>query len=337
MPLMVREVDLSAEMPRLVDVFNEGFGVAIPRERFEWLYQRNPDGAATAWFVVDDRNDAIAGCTAVFPRRIQVRGQSTPTLAWNCGDFCILPRYRAGAAAIKLRQAARDAVRGGVVPFLYAHPNDRMLQIHLRVGHQPLGRMIRLARPTMIKRDSLAGRIGTIALRAARHDRFWPGGDDHRCVSGELPAGIDALFDAVRPRLGTALIRDSRYLSWRFVDCPMGDFRFIVTRRKGEITGYLVYESKRGQLNIKDWLGIDARAVRALFTGAVDEACKIDAASASVTLLETHRDLPVIRRAGFVRRPETSTAITYAADSVPWRPDVTSADAWYMTVGDRDI
>jgi hypothetical protein len=336
-PLTVREVDLAVEMPQLVDVFNRGFNAEIPRERFEWLYRRNPDGPATAWFVVDDRNGEIAGCTAVFPRRIQVRRQARPSLAWNCGDFCIMPRYRAGAAAIKLRQAAKEGVDAGASPFLYAHPNERMLQIHLRVGHQPLGKMIRLARPTAVRGSGVVNRLGTLALRAARHDRLWRGGDECEVVSGSLAADVDDLFERMRRCVGTALVRDGRYLSWRFGECPVGDYRFILARRGGRVSGYLAYGLAGGQLNVKDWLGLDARAVRALFSAAVDEACRADASSASVTLLETHRDLPVIRRTGFLPRPEVSTAITYAAESLAWRADVMSADAWYMTVGDRDV
>jgi hypothetical protein len=77
--------------------------------------------------------------------------------------------------------------------------------------------------------------------------------------------------------------------------------------------------------------------VRTLFSAAIDQACAINAASASVTLLETHRDRSLIRSLGFATRPETSTSITYAPEYLPWRADVISADAWYMTVGDRDV
>lgn len=336
MGLIVREVDLATEMPVLVDVFNRGFNVNIPPERFEWLYRRNPDGPSTAWFVVDDRSNDVAGCTAVFPRRISVRGQQNPALAWNCGDFCIMPRYRAGAAAIKLRQAARDGVDAGVSPFLYAHPNDRMLQIHLRVGHQPLGRMIRMARPTRVPANRPLSGIGTLALRAARPERLLVR-DECEIVTGALPAALDDLFDRLRPTLGTALVRDVRYLTWRFIECPIADYRFVVSRRKGNVTGYLVYGITNGQLNIKDWLGADTRAVRSVFTAAVDQACAADATSASVTLLETHRDRHLIRRLGFAVRPETSTSITYASQRLPWRGDVMSPNAWYMTVGDRDV
>ena len=70
---------------------------------------------------------------------------------------------------------------------------------------------------------------------------------------------------------------------------------------------------------------------------SASEAAHSNAASASVTLLETHRDMGLIKRLGFVQRPESSTSIAYAPEGLPWRSDVMSADAWYMTVGDRDV
>ena len=336
MTLAVRTVDLATEMPTLVDVFNRGFNVSFTQDRFEWLYRRNPDGESTAWFVQDERTGEVAGCTAVFPRRIQIRGHAREVVGWNCGDFCVMPRYRAGGAAIKLRRAARDAVDAGVTPFLYAHPNDKMLQIHMRVGHSPLGRMIRMARPTRLARRDILGRIGTFALRHARVDRLSARTDDCS-VERSLPDSVDSLFDRVRKDLGTALVRDSRYLQWRFAECPLQQYGFILSRRRAELSGYLAYTIANEQLQIKDWLGMDTTAVRSLFLAAVDEAVRADVASASVTLLETHRDRAAIRALGYAVRPETSTSITYAPEQLPWRSEVMSADAWYMTVGDRDV
>jgi hypothetical protein len=334
--LVVKQVDLASELPTLSALFNRGFNVALPPDRFEWLYRRNPDGPATAWFVVDERSQDLAGCTAVFPRRIQVRGQMRATIAWNCGDFCILPRYRAGAAAIKLRRAARDGVDAGVSPFLYAHPNDRMLQIHLRVGHQTLGRMIRLARPTRVNGAGILHTIATSGLRLARPERLLLR-DEYEIESTVLPAELDELFERVRPSLGTALVRDVKYLRWRFLECPLSEYRFVIARRGPRLTGYLAFCFTQGHLTIKDWLGIDHRAVRTLFGAAVEQACMADVSSASVTLLETHRDVQLIRALGFSTRPETSTSITYAPETLPWRAAVTSPQAWYMTVGDRDV
>ncbi len=212
-----------------------------------------------------------------------------------------------------------------------------MLQIHLKVGHQPLGRMVRLARPTRVTKTGILGRLGTSGLRMARPDRLWLGRDDYEIESASLPAELDELFESLRHGLGTAVVRDLRYLKWRFVECPTSEYRCVLTRRAGALTGYLVFGITNGQLNVKDWLGIDDRAVRSLFGAAIDQACAADASSASVTLLETHRNHRLIRRLGFARRPETSTTITYVPERLPWRADVTSPDAWYMTVGDRDV
>jgi hypothetical protein len=334
--LAVREVDLAAEMPALVDVFQRGFKMVVPEARFDWLYRQNPDGIATAWFVLDEASGEIAGCTAVFPRRVQVHGCPGHVVAWNCGDFCIMPRYRTGGAAIKLRRAARTGVDAGRAAFLYAHPNDRMLPIHLRVGHQPLGRMIRLARPTRLARKDAVGQLCNLGLRLIRVDRLWPV-DDDEIAAKSLPPEIDGLFDRTRQSLGTALVRDRTYLTWRFLQFPLCEHRFIFARRRGVLTGYLVYGVSGGQLHIKDWVGIDERAVRTLFSAAVSEAIAAGATSASVTLLENHRDREVIARLGFGRRPETSTSIVYAPASFETRDGVTSAAAWYMTVGDRDV
>jgi hypothetical protein len=148
---------------------------------------------------------------------------------------------------------------------------------------------------------------------------------------------LDELFDRARSWLGIALVRDRRYLTWRFAEAPLAGHRFVLARRRGRLSGYLVYRIAGNQLLVKDWLGEDARAVRALFCAAIDVAVSEEVASASVTLLESHRDRGVIRGLGFAVRPETSTSITYAAECLPWRAEVMSKQAWYMTVGDRDV
>jgi hypothetical protein len=51
--------------------------------------------------------------------------------------------------------------------------------------------------------------------------------------------------------------------------------------------------------------------------------------------LETHPDLPRLRRFGFVPRSDFATAIAYAPAGSPMRQHVLGAGAWYMSYGDR--
>lgn len=339
MAITVREVDLDRELPLLAEVFNANFRIKGDNARFRWLYLDNPDGRATAWFVQDDRTGEVVGCTSVFPRRMRVRGATRPVVAWNCGDFCIVPRYRTLGAAIKLRQAARDAVDGGSSPFLYAHPNERMLPVHLKVGHRPLGRMVRFAR--MLRPQTgwrLADSLASGALRLAGLDAWVRSRHEAELLTDAgFGDDVSALYDAVAPRLGTSLVRDATYLKWRFCGNPAGADEILTTRLGGRLTGYLVFAKDDSGALIKDWLASDEAAWNRLFAACLAELRRRGVRSVSVIALETHPDIPRLRKFGFLARPGGFTAVTYAGASYPRRCDVTTPEAWYMTVGDRDI
>ena len=335
MGITIREVDLDRELPLVASTVNEAFGSQVPLERFRWLYLDNPDGRAVAWFAVDDKTGDIAGCTAVSPRRVRIGGQDV--VAWNCGDFSIGVRYRTMGAAVKLRRAARDGVDAGQSAFLYAHPNDRMLPVHLRVGHSPLAKMRRFARPLRVATGrAIVDSVGTRLLSVI--DSFARVKHEAEVVSsGPLPVDVEHVYDAVKDRIGTAVVRDRRYLDWRFNTNPEERTEAVITRDHGNASGYLVFTMKGTTATVKDWLAVDPDALGQLFRAFLREVRKREATSASLIALETHPDLPAIRRWGFMQRPESSTAVTYAAERYPFRPMVSDPSRWYMTLGDRDV
>ena len=308
-------------------------------DRFRWLYLSNPDGRAKAWLAVDDKTGETAGFTAVFPRRIRPAGTSAPVMAWNCGDFSIHQKYRAGGVAVKLRRAAREGVDRGDSPFLYAHPNDRMLPVHMRVGHKTLAQMVRygkvLRANTGIKAvDGLSSAV----LRFAGLDVVAGRGADVELVSSWPSAvELDALDDRTRGRMGTALVRDGAYLSWRFQQNPFEPVELLRARRKGLLTGYLTFVVRGGHCSVKDWIGENAADRDALFACLLAELRRRAVTRVSVIALETHPDLPRLRQFGFSKRPDASTAVVYAAETYAAKAAVLDPSAWYMTVGDRDV
>jgi hypothetical protein len=334
--IIIREVDLSRELDRYIATFEANFGVRDTRARFRWLYLDNPDGRATAWFAEDEATGEIAGCTAAFPRRIALRNGET-VKAWNCGDFSITPRFRTMGVAIKLRRAGREAVDAGTAPFLYAHPNDRMLQVHLKVGHQPLGRMLRFAKPLRIRTTSRLGdRIGALALRMTGTDALVLRRAEIAPMSEPWGEELTELFDAAAPRVGTAVVRDTAYLEWRFRRHPLEQHQMIVSRAGGRITGYVIFSVEDDVALVKDWLARDDTAWRQLFAGFLQHARQGCLRSVSLTVLESHPDIGRLRRFGFMLRPEVSTAVVYAPAAFRGG-NVLDRSAWYMTVGDRDI
>ena len=337
MGILVTEVDFEGELEAILQLFETGFQMQSSPERFRWLYGENPDGRAITWLVSDEQSGAKVGCTAVFPRRVRIAGEKKPIIAWNCGDFAILKKYRTLGAAVKLRRAARDAVDAGKVGFLYAHPNDRMLAVHLRAGHGVIGRMVRYARPLRLtNRGAIVRQLSGAALRLWR----WP----HRprrlsldlVASDRLPADIDCVDETTAGR-NTALVRDRAYLDWRFGRNPLERSEVLIAREGGRPAGFLVFAMKQNVGIVKDWLAVTDAARDELFSALVGELWRRGASSVSVIALETHPDLLPLSRMGFLRRPESSAVITYVAAAHPARDRLTNPARWYMTVGDRDV
>jgi hypothetical protein len=337
--IVIREVDLARELDVLRNTFNANFRIKGSPERFRWLYFRNPDGPATAWFALDDRTGAIAGCTVVLPRRVRLKQCRRTVLAWNCGDFCIDPAYRTLGVALKLRRIAREAVDAGKTAFLYAHPNDRMLQVHLRVGHAPLGTMVRYAKILRPRRSGApATAIGRAVLRLTGRDALIRRRHDVEVVDGaRTQSDITAIYEGAVHRMGTSVVRDSRYLDWRFLENPVERHTILVTRQAAKPRGYVAFSIRDDVAVVKDWVAIDRDSRDQLFAIMLAHFRDIDVAAVSVTALESHPDLQALRTFGFVRRPETSTAITYAAPTDAVRRSISSRDCWYMTHGDRDV
>ncbi len=71
---------------------------------------------------------------------------------------------------------------------------------------------------------------------------------------------------------------------------------------------------KNGAVAIKDWLAVETGARDQVFVACLREARQRGGASATVSVLETHPDVSALRRLGFVRRPESSTVVTYATE-----------------------
>jgi len=336
--IVIREVHLSTELEILKDIFNANFRIKGSAERFRWLYFDNPDGRATAWFVADERTGHIVGCTAVLPRRVRLAPSGSVVTAWNCGDFCVNAGYRTLGVALKLRRVAKEAVDNGRVPLLYAHPNDQMLQVHLRAGHVPMGKMIRhakLLRPAGL--SSLPTAAAAFALRFGGKELLVRRQHEADLVQDQVPEDVSNIYEQVADRIGTSLVRDQKYLEWRFRRCPVTRHEILITRFRGRATGYIAFASRDGVVLVKDWLAIDATARDQLFSALLRWARQVGAASVSVITLDTHPDIQALRRFGFVRRPEASTVITYAPPTSHVRSQIGAAAGWYMTVGDRDL
>jgi len=316
--------------------------------RYDWLYRRNPDGEAVLWSIRHEAAGELAGFTVVLPRRVLVDGEEH--ICWNGADFSIHRKYRALGVAVKLRRAAKEAIDLGRADFLYAHPNAKMQLIHQRVGHWPVGAMVRYAKPLRaapylrrrLHSPVLAAAAGSLVdagwrlLRLGR--RYQYAGELRVVESPEFDGRFDRLFDeaaAVRRVVG---VRDARYLRWRYAENPLYRTRAVLAEEAGRLQGYALFTIDRGVADVKDVLVAgNGPTERDLVARLIEHARGLGLTSVSAVVLEGHPIVDTLNSFGFSRRPDGSQMFGYARHEDPLRDVVSNPDSWLVSVGDRDV
>jgi hypothetical protein len=337
MSISIREVDVERELEQMRAIHNENRERHATLERFRWSYLDNPAGRAKAWFALDDRSGVCAGFAAAFPRRVRLAGSAVPVDAWTSGDFSISRRYRTMGVALKLRRALRDDVDRGDCPFFYSHPNERMVPVHLKAGHTVLGRMVRYVKLLRLP-TTVLGVLSSFPLRLfgldmlvrTRYEPEW-------ITDGPLKAEFDHLFAAVAERVGTCVVRDARYLEWRFLRNPVERTDLLAVREAGALKGYLAYSVRDHYVAVKDWLADGAEARSQLFAGFIANMRRAGVSWISAAVLEGHPDTGQLYRFGFLPRSRAAVVFAHAGQACVHPSAVLKSSAWYMTAGDRDV
>jgi hypothetical protein len=348
MAIIIREADLIEDQNLLVGTRNQNRARITDERRYRWLYLDNPFGKARAWIAIDGRTGAIAGFTAVFPRLMNVDGKEM--LCWNCGDFSINQSYRTLGVAVQLRSAATRIVNEGQVPFLYAHPNDRMKIVHLRAGHKVIGQMLRFAVPLRIDRrlPPLPGMSWVSSGFAWASNTLRSISKQWRCSKQSFRAEIfdgfavdapfNSLLEEVRGRLPIFGLRNYEYLNWRFGINPLVRLHTLLLYRMRQFVGYAFYSFKDEAMYINDMFCLPEQDVSdALITCLTNTGWDQGARAVSVTLLESNLLVQSLVRTGYLRRPEASSVIIHVAPGLPCGPMLQDKANWFMTVGDRDV
>ncbi len=353
MAYSVKEADVRKDRDIMVKILTEnraleGFDFAA---RYDWVYLKNPVGVATAWIIWDDKKNIPVGFTGVFPREIYIDGKKM--IGWNCGDFSIEKKYRTLGIALKLRKKAKEAVDEGKVPFLYAHPNERMEVIHIQSGHKKIALMKRYALPIRANKivlskinvrwlaNLLALPINVI-LSLMQHFRIFLGMHCEIHDPIHITDDHEALFKNMTETFRVIGARDSKYLKWKFGENPNYKYAQFDMFYKNNLVGTIFYIKNREVIHISDILIDDfERFASQLFRFFIKMLKKNypDINSISIILQEFNPYVDVIKKIGFRFRDDaTSASIVYAnADNDAGLADIfLNGKNWYMTVGDRD-
>lgn len=344
--MRIREVDLHVDRDALVRILEENLSGHGGPDHFEWLYRDNPDGAARAWFVLDDATGEAIGAAAAFPREVWVQGEKL--VCWNLGDFAIGAKHRSLGPALMLQRACLAEIMEGDVPFAYDHPSCNMMAIYERIGFRVTGRVTRFVRLLRLDekvkgfwKERWVGTgviaLGNLALSLGRRGSLQRDGYQAVLLEGRFDRRFTELEERVSPHLKIVGRRTTDYLNWRYRDNPLAWFQVIALEDNGHLLGYAVWKERGKEATLMDLFGEQGATVsEAILAGVVYTMKRRGIHSISAPVLQTSPLVPILKRWGFHAR-ESAPFVVSTPSGSKWDGFVNDEKNWFLTPGDRDV
>lgn len=317
----------------ILDVFNRVFPWAHRTpEEWAWEFRDNPAGLH-AFLAASPRGRVVAQFAGI-PRRMQIGGE-TRVFA-EMVDSLTDPEFRQGLKKPGLFGRCVEAYvrrfgRPDEETVMYGLPNRQAYRIGARFfGYIHLHDVRALATPT-----------DAAALLPAVRDL-----DGGSCVAVDrVPDDLDELWERVRVEHPVSVIRDRRYLAWRYDAKPRGAYRrFAMRDARGRLLAYFVLvdrwiegEIKKNVTAVVEWV-VDRRhpSTKAIAELVPRYAHEAGASEAWFVFRRMSDEWRHCAEVGYVEAatPFVLVGGTYDEALVPL--DRLRAE-WFFTLGDFDV
>ena len=223
-------------------LFSERFPGGTVADFYQWKYFANPIGEAAVGIAVTGQR--VVSIAAAVPKLIQVGSETLPT--FELGDFITAADYRNRGLFSRLIEMICGEVARRTAAFVYVRPNSVSFPIlakglsFLEVRQIDERRYI-VPSGLIHRRTGIpAGLLRTLGIDWAARRMFVPSSSDSVKVSKvtRFDKDMDEFWENTRLRYTFSVVRDSRYLNWRYVDCPT-PYLLWTAYRSGRVAGYL--------------------------------------------------------------------------------------------------
>lgn len=340
--------------------YQPGKAAAITAEYVHWQRAANPAGLALVALAKETASGKIIGQLWVIPLRIQVGNEVH--LGSVMVNLVVHPNYRRQGIFSSLVPFCYEEAQRLGVQFSYGFPNPNSYPGFVgRLAWADIGRARLFVRPLNIGR--LIPRLGRGMLqhilaatgRAVGRFVFRPrplGPDATQMAIAEVDTEDTALDDfwrRVRGKHPVTVVRDARFLHWRYTQIPERKYLVLAARQGGLIVAYVVLRcvTIEGILcgMVVDFLAEPTERGRlageVLLHRAAVHFQHSDVDLAGCLMLPVAEEISLLRRQGYVLcpsrlQPQPFPVILRANEGVPGWHMLHDIRRWFLTMGDFD-
>ncbi len=317
-----------------------------------WRWQFAEAVSRGGYIYLADDNGILAGQYATIPVRMNVSG--TRIDGALSLDTMTDPGYRKQGIFVTLAKKVYEDTRSSGVSIVYGFPNDN--SFHGFIKH--LDFFVLEEIPTWIRPVSMqgfllakpGGRVPAAVLgrplQAIFDLVFRPGGTGGGIKVKSEPVftpSVDGLYEKVSPLIGNHVIRDFKYLRWRYDENPRHSYKRFFAYRSDEPAGYCVC-GKRERDGVKIGLIVDflaspddSAAVSSLLRASLSWFGEEKMTLASCLLPKGSPFLKAFKRAGFLMPKRPFPYIVRINDDSLGCREIADGKRWHITFGDGDF
>jgi hypothetical protein len=227
-------------------VFNRDMGKSESREHWDWEFLKNPSGLGEIMLAVD--GEKIVGHYAVIPERIKIKG--VPVVGTLSLDTMVHPDYQGQQIFTKLATSLYEDIGKKGMPITYGFPNQNSIHgIVNKLQWKEIATLpvlqLTIGAEKVITRalgSRLLGKAGSLFFGRKRLKET-PASEGKEWKVEKVTAfgeEFDQIFDQGSAGMNVTLIRDSKYLNWRFIEKPENDYESFSIADKERTYGYIV-------------------------------------------------------------------------------------------------
>jgi hypothetical protein len=345
MKYSVASIDLDRNKKDIILLWKNNFP-HLPQERYDWIYQKNPEGKAFSWIAFESESGSSVGAVSLFPRKMKVMGRRVSV--GIAGDFAVNQEHRGLNAALKLQRALVTSRSQNGFEFIYGISNKKTEPVQLRVGYIKLGKIERWAKllksRNYLKPSSLhwlLSRPLDYVMRKLSRETRYQRSESYSVQSIDFfDPRFDLFWEKASKQFKIIGERSREYLNWRYVKSPHQNYQVfsLIQKDNQEVLGYIVYYLQDEVVYVVDILFSDFDFILESLLAEFILCLRVqEVGSISILLFGCPLLAKKLKSFGFYPREEESSILIYLDKSSPCADIVLQGSNWLLLEGDRDI
>lgn len=322
-------------------------GSSPSSQYWKWQFMDSPAGIARIWLAEADQK--IVGQYAILPLRMKLKNEII--MGSLSLDTMTHPNYRHQGIFTTLANRTYEDASTNDIRITYGIPNNQSYPGFIKnlqwfnictvprlVKVIDWGKLLKRRFKIPASVGSLLGYAFEIGIK-----RTLPSQKAH--IETKQISSFDHCIDEFWLKASILkslmVVKDMKYLNWRYVNKPGHDYKIFIAERQEEILGYIVLKLRRDDLIhgfIVDLLALpngDTFA-QALIIRAIKYFREEGAIIVSCWMLESTPYYRTLRKAGFMRRPSGIRLCARINSSRLSKEFVADPNNWYFVRGDED-